>query len=113
MRIWLPTALVRETVGDEHSTSDQGIALPSMDGPFEAFQPSKSKAIVAHPTVPFVLAGYHVGDVLAYNSEKGEEIQVAHSHIGVAIKGLAITYHGLIESSKSSEALRPTKTTNL
>ncbi|KEZ42265.1 hypothetical protein SAPIO_CDS6124 [Scedosporium apiospermum] len=98
MRVWSPSALVRKTVEEEASTSDQAAVLPVMEGQFEMFRSSKISTVAAHSVVPFVLAGNQDGDVLLYSSNDGHLLESVYSH-GAFITGIALTNGKTIASS--------------
>ncbi|KAF1851892.1 NACHT and WD domain protein [Cucurbitaria berberidis CBS 394.84] len=99
MRVWAPSALVRKTIEEEASTSDQATVLPVTEGQFERFHTSKIRTLVAHPHLPACFAGNHSGEVVAYRSQDSYRPSVLYSHDGIVVKCVAVSNVNLIASA--------------
>lgn len=99
MRIWAPSALVRKTIEEEFSTSDQAAVLPVTEGQFETFQSSKINTVVAHPKVSAVFSGTYNGDISMYHSKNGYQPSVVYSHLDAIVMWIAISEGGIIASA--------------
>jgi WD40 repeat protein len=101
MKIWSPSALVRKTVEEEASTSEQAAILPVTEGQFVTFQSSKIRCTVAHQVFPNVFVGNYHGDVMVYNTSNpgnANMMTVLYSHQGAVVKCLAVTSGNMIAS---------------
>ncbi|KAH6684471.1 NACHT and WD domain protein [Halenospora varia] len=104
MKIWSPSALVRKTVGEESSTSDQAAILPVSKGQFATFQSSEIRSTVAHPVLPAIFVSNYHGDVLVYDTASTEDTKsaVLYSHQSTVVKCLAVTHSDKIASADSN-----------
>jgi WD40 repeat protein len=80
MKVWSPSALLRKTVEEEASTSDQPEGLAITEGQYEDFRSSKITAITAHRFEFAAFVGKHNGDVARFNLSSGEQTDVLYSH---------------------------------
>lgn len=99
MRVWSPSALVRKTMEEEASLSDQSPVLPVTEGQFERFQASKISTLIAHPSWPIVFAGNYNGEVVIYQASSGYTSSVLYSHDGIIIRCLAASRHNFVASA--------------
>jgi WD40 repeat protein len=99
MRVWAPSALVRKTVEEEASLSDQSPVLPVTEGQFEMFQSSKIKTVIAHSNWPVLFAGKHNGDVVLFQASDGYCPSTLYSHNGVVGRCLASNDSNIVASA--------------
>ncbi|KAJ4368868.1 hypothetical protein N0V83_005950 [Neocucurbitaria cava] len=99
MRVWAPSALVRKTIEEEASTSDQATVLPVTEGQFERFHTSKLRTLVAHAHLPAYFTSNHSGEIVVYRSQDNYQPSVLYSHDGVLVKCVAISSANLIASA--------------
>lgn len=55
MRIWSPTALIRKTIDEDASVSDDMAQLAATEGQYELIRSSRITYLCVHPTLPLVL----------------------------------------------------------
>ncbi|ORY60895.1 NACHT and WD domain protein [Pseudomassariella vexata] len=102
MRVWSPSALVRKTVEEEASMSEQAAVLPIAEGQHDLTQSSRIRHVVAHELLPAAFAGKHSGEVWVYNTKSGRQAdaRVLYSHQpGASIKCLAVSQADLMASA--------------
>jgi WD40 repeat protein len=99
MRVWAPSALVRKTIEEEASLSDQSPVLPVTEGQFEKFQASKINTLIAHPLWPCLFAGKYNGDVVLLQGVSDFVPSMLYSNNGVMIKCLASSKSNVIASA--------------
>jgi WD40 repeat protein len=99
LKVWAPSALVRRTIEEEASFSDQSPVLPVTEGQFEKFQASKIRTLIAHPLWPIFFAGNHNGDVITYQSSGDYQPSTLYTHSGNIIRCLASSRHNVIASA--------------
>lgn len=80
MKVWSPSALMRKTVEEEASTSDQPEVLVVPEGQFETLQLSRVRSFTAHPRHPVLFVGKNNGEVALYNLSDGKEVGVLYTH---------------------------------
>ncbi|SPO04700.1 uncharacterized protein DNG_07385 [Cephalotrichum gorgonifer] len=80
MNIWSPAALVRKTMEEDSSISDDAAQLIASEGQFMPLRASRITVLCAHPTLPLVFAGRYNGQVVAFSSKTGEEDSVLYTH---------------------------------
>jgi WD40 repeat protein len=99
MRVWAPSVLVRKTMEEEASLSDQSPILSVTEGQFEKFQASKIKTLIAHPLRPCLFAGKYNGEVVLFQSSSDFVPSTLYSHDGVVVKCLALSKSNIIASA--------------
>ncbi|KAH8714072.1 hypothetical protein GQ44DRAFT_660589 [Phaeosphaeriaceae sp. PMI808] len=99
IRVWAPPALVRKTIEEEASLSDQCPVLPVTEGQFENFQASKIRTLTAHPSSPLLFAGNQNGDVLMYQASTEYSPSILYSHDGTLVRHIAAGKHNAIASA--------------
>ena len=102
LKVWSPSALVRKTMEEETSISEQAVILPVTKGQFVTYQSSKFRSAVAHETLPAVFVGNYRGDVLVYNTddtESSDPMSTLYSHSGALVKCFAVAYGDVIASA--------------
>ena len=99
LKVWAPSALVRRTIEEEASFSDQSPVLPVTEGQFEKFQASKIGTLVAHSSWPMLFTGNHNGDVMVYQSSGDYQPSTLYKHGGNMIRCLASSRHNVIASA--------------
>jgi WD40 repeat protein len=99
LKVWAPSALVRKTMEEEASFSDQSPVLSVTEGQVEKFQASKIRTLIAHPLSPILIAGNHNGDVLIYQSSGDYQPSIFYTHNGNIIRCLASSRHNVIASA--------------
>ncbi|KAG8531678.1 uncharacterized protein KY384_003310 [Bacidia gigantensis] len=100
MRIWNPAALARKKINEDQSISDDAYYLVATEGEYETRRIAKITALCAHPTSPFILAGKHNGQVIAFDTKTGLQIQMLYNHPdGATISGLAVSHSDILASS--------------
>ncbi|KAI1109210.1 NACHT and WD domain protein [Nemania sp. NC0429] len=105
MRIWAPSALVRKTIEEEGSISDQAAVLPVTAGQYERFRSVKLRAAVSHENSPIFIAGNYNGDVIAYNRD-GNRTGSLYSHPNSIVKCLALSKSSIIASSDTNGVMQ-------
>ncbi|KAI1137581.1 NACHT and WD domain protein [Hypoxylon sp. FL0543] len=84
MRIWSPAVLVRKNVrknvDEDQSPVDGVLQLATIEGQYEALRKSRITALCAHPSLAFVFAGKYTGQVIAFNTQTGQQVSVLYSH---------------------------------
>ncbi|KAK7931320.1 hypothetical protein PG985_002032 [Apiospora marii] len=98
MRLWSPSTLVRKTVEEEASISDQATVLPVAQGQFEGFRSAKIRCMVPHELHPVIFVGNHNGDVFAYNPKAADQPMALYSNSNTMVKHIALTTDNLIAS---------------
>lgn len=98
MRIWAPAALIRKTIEEEGSISDQAAVLPVTAGQYESFRSAKLRAATLGEGRPIIVAGNHNGDVMVYDQD-GYRTGVLYSHSHSGVKCLALSKGDDIASS--------------
>jgi WD40 repeat protein len=99
MRVWSPSALVRKTIEEEASLSDQSPVLRVTEGQFEKYQASKINTLIAHPSWPILFAGSCNGEVLMYQASSDYVPTTLYSHGDVVVRCLASSKHNVIASA--------------
>ncbi|KAK7959701.1 uncharacterized protein PG986_004555 [Apiospora aurea] len=103
MRIWSPAALVRKNTEDDASISDDAVQLSATEGQYEPLRSARMTALCAHPSLPIVLAGNYVGQVLAFSSKTGHQISVLYTHPQAeSVTQLAVSRNNLVASGDAS-----------
>ena len=82
MRVWSPATLIRKTIDEGTSTSDQAVALPVVEGQYETLRNSKISCTEAHPTLPVVFVGRWNGAVEAHSTKTGQLLGRLYTHRG-------------------------------
>lgn len=80
MKVWSPSALMRKTVEEEASTSDQPEVIVVPEGQFETLQLSRVRAFAAHPRHSVLFVGKNNGEVSLYSLTDGKEVGVLYAH---------------------------------
>jgi WD40 repeat protein len=80
MRIWSPSVLVRKSIDEDASISDDASQLTIAEGISDAERTGKTTAIFPHPNLPVVLAGKYNGDVVAFSSKENKPAVHLYSH---------------------------------
>ncbi|KAH7324593.1 hypothetical protein B0I35DRAFT_164775 [Stachybotrys elegans] len=80
MKVWSPAALMRKTVEEEASISDQPENIVVPEGQFETLQSSRVRAFAAHTSDPIFFVGKNNGDVAFYSLTDGKEVGVLYTH---------------------------------
>ncbi|KAI8954362.1 NACHT and WD domain protein [Xylaria longipes] len=101
MRIWAPSALIRKTIEEEGSISDQAAVLPATAGQYESFRSAKLRAAILGEDRPILVAGNHNGDVMVYDQD-GCRTGVLYSHPHSVVKCLALSKGNGIASSDTN-----------
>ncbi|KAI1501012.1 WD40-repeat-containing domain protein [Biscogniauxia marginata] len=100
MRIWTPAILVRRNVEEDQSDSDDAPDLATIDGDYEITRTVRITAACAHPSLPVVFIGKHHGQIVAFDSRTGTEIELLYSHAHAAlVKHIAVSKNNVIASS--------------
>ncbi|TGJ87337.1 hypothetical protein E0Z10_g1497 [Xylaria hypoxylon] len=105
MRIWAPSTLIRKTIEEEGSISDQAAVLPVTSGQYQRFRSVKLRAAISHEDKPILVAGNHNGDVLVYDQD-GNQTGVLYSHPNSVVKCLALSKGNTIASSDTNGFLQ-------
>ncbi|KAI0967043.1 NACHT and WD domain protein [Xylaria arbuscula] len=79
MRIWAPSALIRKTVEEQGSSSDEHAPIPDIAGQYDASSAAQLRVAVSHEYSPFLVGGHYNGDVIAYDHD-GSQTGVLYSH---------------------------------
>ncbi|OIW25313.1 hypothetical protein CONLIGDRAFT_622861 [Coniochaeta ligniaria NRRL 30616] len=100
MRIWSPAALVRKTVDEEASPSDNDFPPASVvEGKYESVRGPKITAVCTHPSRAVVFASNNQGGVLAYHSKAGFKGNILYRHPHQAyVKKVATSSTDLVAS---------------
>jgi hypothetical protein len=98
-RVWAPSALVRKTIEEEASFSDQSPLLPVTEGQFERFLASKVRCLTAHSLWPVFFAGNHNGEVSMYQSSGDYVPSILYTHEGNSVRCLTTSKHNVIASA--------------
>ncbi|KAI5921828.1 hypothetical protein F4810DRAFT_712067 [Camillea tinctor] len=99
MRIWTPAILVRRNIEEDQSVSDDAPDLAAVQGDYEMKRTVKITALCAHPSLPVVFVAKH-GDIIAFDSRTGTEIEVLYSHAHAAlVKHISVSKTNTIASS--------------
>lgn len=80
MKVWSPSALMRKTIAEEASTSDQPEVLVIPEGQFETLQLSRVITLTAHPRHSVLFVGKNNGEVTHYSLADGREVGVLYAH---------------------------------
>lgn len=103
MSVWSPDALVRKNNEEDQSMSEDAINLPPVEGEYEIQRTSRISALCAHPLLPIAFAGKQDGQVSAFSTKTGRQIEVLHIHDHAA---------GIIELSASKNNLLASRDIN-
>ncbi|RYC56363.1 hypothetical protein CHU98_g9844 [Xylaria longipes] len=102
MRIWAPSILIRKTLEDEGSISDEAVTLPVIAGQYRSFRSAKLRVATLSENSPILVAGNHNGDVMVYDQDGCRTgILYSHSH-SVVVKCLALSKGNDIASSDTN-----------
>lgn len=80
MKVWSPSALVRKTVEEGASTSDQPDIVQVPQGQFERLQLSRIRTMASRPDHPVIFSGKSNGDVTAHSSKDSRQTTVLYTH---------------------------------
>lgn len=105
MRVWSPSALVRQTEEEETSTERQAMTLPVIEGQYDKLQSSRIDAFCVHEKLPLVFYGTHQGDVSTYHCKTGEKSGTLYSH-REGVRFVASSKDRLVASSDLLSAVR-------
>ncbi|KAI0802817.1 NACHT and WD domain protein [Xylaria sp. FL0064] len=101
MRIWAPSTLIRKTIGDEGSISDQATVLPVTAGQYESYRSTELEVAASHENKSILVAGNHNGDVIVYNQD-GSRTGILYSHTSSFVNCLTLSHGNLIASSDTN-----------
>ncbi|KAI1125662.1 NACHT and WD domain protein [Nemania abortiva] len=105
MRIWAPSALIRNPVEREGSRSDQDTAVPVTAGQYKQFRSAKLRVAISHECYPILVSGNHNGDVMVYDQD-GNQTGVLYAHSNSIIKCLALSRGNDIASSDTDGIMK-------
>ncbi|VUC25121.1 unnamed protein product [Clonostachys rosea] len=80
MRVWSPSALIRKSMDEEESISDDAVTIPAVRGEYNQMRSTSITALCAHPSLALVFAGNFMGVITAYSSETGLKLGELYSH---------------------------------
>ncbi|KAI9158094.1 Vegetative incompatibility protein [Paramyrothecium foliicola] len=80
MKIWSPSALLRKTIEEESSTSDQLENLTVPDRQYETLRSAKVSAMIGHPVADTIFLGKNNGHVCSCSSKDEQVESIIYSH---------------------------------
>lgn len=80
MSVWSPDALIRKNNEEDQSMSEDAINLPPIEGEYEMQRTSRISALCAHPLLSIAFAGKQDGQVSAFSTKTGRQIEVLYIH---------------------------------
>ncbi|KAI0425000.1 NACHT and WD domain protein [Xylaria sp. FL1042] len=101
MRIWAPSTLIRKTIEEEGSISDQAAILPVTAGQYESFRSAELEVAVFHENKSILVAANHNGDVIVYNQDDNQT-GILYTHASSFVNCLALSHGNLIASSDTN-----------
>ncbi|KAI0436943.1 NACHT and WD domain protein [Xylaria telfairii] len=101
MRIWAPATLIRKTIEEEGSISDQASILPVTAGQYESFRSGKLRAATLGEHRSLLVAWNHSGDVIIHDQD-GYRSGILYSHSHSVVKCLALSKGDDIASSDTN-----------
>jgi WD40 repeat protein len=101
MRIWAPSALIRKTIEEESSVSDQASIPPVIAGQYECFRSVKLRTVISHQEIPVLVTGNHNGDIMVYDQD-GSHTGLLYSHGNSVVKCLALSKSHSIASGDTN-----------
>ncbi|CAH0027950.1 unnamed protein product [Clonostachys rhizophaga] len=103
MRVWSPSALIRNGMDEEESIRDDVVAIPAVKGQYNQMRSPRITALCAHPSLPLIFAGSAMGVVTAYSSDTGLELGELYSHsLKHNISHIAVSRKNALTSADSA-----------
>ncbi|KAH9905950.1 NACHT and WD domain protein [Xylariomycetidae sp. FL2044] len=103
LRIWSPAALVRKTIEEDASTSDDAAHLIAATGRHEPQRSTKITSLCAHPSLPLAFTGNFRGEIAAFDTKSGARTPMLYSHPhDECVTRLTLSDNNLIASSDSN-----------
>ncbi|KAI1391831.1 NACHT and WD domain protein [Hypoxylon trugodes] len=105
MRIWSPTALIRKHT--EYESSDSTITPVVTKGHYDALRISRITAVCAHHSLPIVFAGKFTGQIIAFDTQTGQQVSTLYSHSPEAcVKEIIASEGNIIASVDANDVVQ-------
>lgn len=103
MRVWSPSVLVRNTLEQVTSISDDAAQLPMTQGEYGRDGPAKIVVLEVHPTLPIAVAGKNDGSLIVFLTKDGTVTEI-YRH-AKKVTDVVISGEGIIASCDVNNVL--------
>ncbi|KAI0376958.1 NACHT and WD domain protein [Hypomontagnella monticulosa] len=106
MRVWSPSSLVRKNIEEDQSVSDSAVHLAAIEGQYELLRTSRITSLCAHPSLSIAFLGKYTGQVVAVNTQTGQQVSVLYCHSPPAFITRLTVGRDIIASSDANSVLQ-------